>query len=620
MVSVALFGRFDTVIYMKSETGRVSLFTIVLGLILVGAVLVDPFHFSYYSISDALAGTATTTVTVLNTPPEWAVDAQEYIESSTSSPTNVGDNVVWIGTATDSNAEPYYLLLCKSSSTPTPNVSAAPVCGGGAGNQWGVSSLTAANVQATTTYTALVGDPESNPWFAWICDQNTANPKCNSVYKQGTGTSSSPFAVNHRPNFTVATDSSPANPGAVVTWNTTSSDPDSVGGADQVRLFVCKANDFATTTCGGGGTYCSSTLVGSAPSCTSTLATPLQDTNYTAFTYVIDNHNFAASGGAQATDTVVTVNNVAPTVDSSTILLEDPTSTSSPLTLSVAQGETTGFKVKFTAVDNNSCQNISAGNEIASATVNVYRSGITQALCETSGQYNANDCYPSAVSTSTWGITCSQDGGSCSGSSDPDATWTCTFPLWYVADPTDGVNATDSQHFAENWRASVRARDDNSATSSLTEISTGKELLGYLAYNLNTAAIGYGSYEPASGTPALAPTTTVSATGNVGLDLTLYGTDMCTTFPTCAATSTTSTVQMNYQHYATSGVAYGSGVSLAANPGAELEINILKTTVTSTPAFGSTYWGIQIPASITLAGDYTGQNTIIGITGEAQFW
>mgnify|MGYP001608204289 FL=1 len=72
MVSVALFGRFDTVIYMKSETGRVSLFTIVLGLILVGAVLVDPFHFSYYSISDALAGTATTTVTVLNTPPEWA--------------------------------------------------------------------------------------------------------------------------------------------------------------------------------------------------------------------------------------------------------------------------------------------------------------------------------------------------------------------------------------------------------------------------------------------------------------------------------------------------------------------------------------------------------------------
>ena len=64
-------------------------------------------------------GYATTSVTVLNTPPQWTVDAQEMFESSTSSPTNSGYDVFWTATGTDSNGEDYFLLICSTADSPT---------------------------------------------------------------------------------------------------------------------------------------------------------------------------------------------------------------------------------------------------------------------------------------------------------------------------------------------------------------------------------------------------------------------------------------------------------------------------------------------------------------------
>jgi hypothetical protein len=356
----------------------------------------------------------------------------------------------------------------------------------------------------------------------------------------------------------------------------------------------------------------------------------LQDRNWNSFAYILDNHGFVAgtfATSAQATDTVLTVRNVAPSIDTSTIFLYDPLSTTSSLYLSTAQGQTSGFLVKFTVVDNNSCSSTFNFPEVVatSTVLNLYRSGVTQASCQVGGNYDPNSCYPSAVGTSTWNYSCVQDVGSCGGSSDPDATFTCTFPLWYVADPTDGVNATDTTYFAENWKPSVRISDDNASTTFLVE-GAGNELASYLAYSLNTLSINFGSLSPGSSTDPIGATssqrTVVSATGNVGLDHTIYGDHMCTTYPTCSATSPTSTIQIYYQRFATSSVGYASASAFTASstPGTELEINIKKTTVTSTPATGTTYWGIAVSSSITLAGDYTGQDTIIGIKGEAQFW
>jgi hypothetical protein len=52
----------------------------------------------------------------------------------------------------------------------------------------------------------------------------------------------------------------------------------------------------------------------------------------------------------------------------------------------------------------------------------------------------------------------------------------------------------------------------------------------------------------------------------------------------------------------------------------EVELDVLKTTSTSTPEQGTTYWGIAVPGSIELAGIYTGLNTFTARTAEPGDW
>jgi hypothetical protein len=49
-------------------------------------------------------------------------------------------------------------------------------------------------------------------------------------------------------------------------------------------------------------------------------------------------------------------------------------------------------------------------------------------------------------------------------------------------------------------------------------------------------------------------------------------------------------------------------------------IHVQKTTSTSTPQQKNTWWGINIPSSLTLAGDYRGQDTIIAQKSAAANW
>jgi hypothetical protein len=105
-------------------------------------------------------------------------------------------------------------------------------------------------------------------------------------------------------------------------------------------------------------------------------------------------------------------------------------------------------------------------------------------------------------------------------------------------------------------------------------------------------------------------TTTITATGNVGLDEELSGTDM---------TSGGNTIGVAYQKYALAGsTAYASGTALSTS-GTEAELNCLKTTVSGTPATKNTWWGLEIPAG-TVSGSYSGTNTIIAIKGETANW
>jgi len=608
--------------------GKITVLTSLLGVVVFAAVFLLNLGATQLQQVEA-QGIATTTITVLNLPPAWTVDAQESIESSTSTPTNSGDVITWVAVATDSNSAPYFLLICSGPDAPTPNPAAdlgslgtAPPDCVATSTQWAVSAATVSGSQATAATTTLESFAESNVWYAWVCDDDPTNPKCNATSKQGTGTTSSPFYVNHRPVFTAFSDDSGKLPGEVVTFYATSSDPDVVTVADTIQLHVCSTASFsaASSSC-TATTLATSTFTATQQSATYTIAVPTRDQNYGAYGYIIDIHGHVATGGQQGVDSILTVLNATPTVNGGDITLNGGTD----MLLTVAEGETTGFGLYFNATDNNSCVNASAGDEITGYEVSVFRSTVGSSSCAVAGDYNANNCYTSTVATSTWNLVCTASSTSCTGATDLTMRYDCTFPLWYIADPTDG-GATNTVHYATDWSAAVAAIDDNNATGTLATSTIAQELQSFLAFSLDTLAIPFGSLEPGNRTDPLVATTTLRATGNVGMDELLSGEAMCGTY-TSALTcpnSATSTIAENYQVYATSSVSYGtastSGYILSSSTQSELEVDILKSTSTVSQATGITFWGIEVPASITLAGAYTGENTFWGKVGEPAQW
>ncbi len=580
-------------------------------LALIGLTAGISFNFSFKieppraESQEAQAAVATTSVTVANATPTLSAIVENPsshngsgVGDTAGNPTNAGSNVTWQGTASDANSDYWYLAICKTNAI-TPVNSGAPTCGGG---EWVITSTTTSgNQQIAATSTTGLGD-ESNAWYAFACDYNSES-KC-SLSSQGTGTAAenSPFYVNHRPTFTEYVDDSPKNPGQTVTATSTSDDADSNNGDDTIVLCVCLPSGF---TCGRtpactGTNLASSTAVLSNASTTYNISTPKQDTNYGFYGYIIDNHGFCASEGQQDVNSVLTVANVAPTISSSTINLVD-SGGSGNLIPKDPGGQTSGYRVEATIEDNNSCEADGGGSEIATSTdatktiTWVYRSGAgAGAGCSA----DANDCYL-AIADCTL--------GPCGGSGDLNVTTTCTFSLWYVADPTN--EAQESQYPSDNWLASVKAVDNNDA-SSTTECSTGREMDTFLAYDVTESNIPYGTVYPA-GTSNEA-TTTMRALGNVGMDENIDGANM---------ESGANNIAIGQQHYATSTAFTWDGAlaNIASTSVQQLELDCAKTTSTSSPATANTYWLIKI-SDTQVAGIYNGTNTIAALTGESAKW
>lgn len=624
----------------NSIGGKISIFTALIGVaILALGVLGELPHGKV-----AYANNATTSVTVLNTPPQWDTNiyVQETVASATASPafpTNSGAAVNWYASATDSSLDQYYLLLCNNYASATPANGGPPTCAGGnAGHLIAISAATQSGTAATAATSTYDGDPkELFYYYGFVCDGNAVGAACNpAAYATGTigtaqatsGPNQSPFVVNHRPTFTVFTDSttSPANPGGIINWYATSSDQDTYGGTNQdtIKLFVCKLADFTGSACGSGGTWTTSGFVTSYATATFTLPNPDPKGSYNAFGYVVDNHgthSATTTSGSQGSNSPIVVNNVAPTISGASVSLLPATTTNpGPLILTTLAASTTGFSVRYTVTDQNSCDTQALSPEIVFGNVNVYRSGVASTTCNTAGAFNANNCY---VGTSTqWvGVTCSAV-NACTGTTSSTQLWQCTFPLWYIADATD----VGSQFAAQNWLATAQAADTSFATSSMTETQTGTELLQFLGYDVSTTTIAYGGLQPGqNSSPSVGETsldrTNLLAEGNVGLDETLYGVDMCPGYPAACSGNATSTIFVNNQRLASSTVSYAfATTTLGANPGSLFALHVPKTTATNTIQSLTTYWGIAVPAAITLSGNYLGQNTLIGATSPSSAW
>lgn len=611
-----------------NTAGKISIVTAV-SCVLVFAV-VFLLNVGQQEVQKAIAQSATTTLTVLNTPPEWVATstfAIESIESSTSTPTNSGDVITWTGRAFDSNGAPYFMIVCDTDIAPIATSAinsfnlgtAPPSCGPGA-VQWGVSTSTNSNqiaiVSTTTTESAPFSERER--WYAWVCDDDPINPRCNTATSTGNNaTNSSPFHVNRRPTFDAFYNDSPADPGALVTFYATATDPDTIGGADELQLIVCRDTDYSSSTneCGAGGTWATTTipLPTSDPTAIATLASILRDQDYAAYGYIIDEHGHEAAGVIQGSNATVTVNNVAPTVQ--LIEIED----GGNITLITEGGETTGFTLDFVTVDNNSCDAVGGGlgDEVVDVMVSLFPSGASSTCAIGTGPHNVNNCYASDYTP--WDLVCTASTTTCSGTSDATMEWNCTFPLWFTADPTD-----NGPRNGEYWIAGVRAIDDNAATGTAAT-STALTQLGSLqgiALSSNSGYILYPALEPGENSGSTNASSTILATGNIGLDQNITGESMCGTFSvaTECPPSSTSTIPAELQQFGSTTFTYGDGIAMSSTSVTELESNIPKSTSTSSPSSGVTYWGIAVPGTISLAGAYTGLNSYQAVTAETEDW
>lgn len=614
--------------------------TVLFGALTIGAVFAMTVFFDVQDTGNShnvqATSTATTTVRVLNTPPVWTITAREYYASATSTPTNAGTSTWWTARATDSNAENYYLLICKSSSTPVAVNSGAPRCGGGGIDQWAVSGPTPSGADALVSTTTQDAWATKNDWYAYVCDPNEGSPRCNAAQYNGlhepgpASATSSPFVVNHRPTLTTAADNSPTAPGATTTWTSTSFDSD----GDTVKLHVCKAQDFIPASgtagaCGAGGFWASSTYALNNVSAEGYITPPAQDTDHGAYVYLVDMFGSVSTSAWNSSSTVLTVMNVAPYVATTTIQVYNvfgTTTSDQALALTVEEGQTDNFVVEFDVVDDNSCLNASAGNEITDANINVFRYDDSDPytrslLCNDSGEYNVNWCYTDTNPFFT--PTCYQVPGTCAGAGDDTARWECTFSLWYVADPTDLL----SQYQDHDWRASASALDEALASPYSTynggvDVGGSANMMQFLSFRATGTPIAYGQFEPGFGNTNHTASTTVYATGNTGLDHYLSGDAMCVGYPIACTGYATSTIYVPYQHYSlTEGALYAAGTALSTST-APVRVNadIPKPTATSSPTSDKTYWAILVPSTITYAGDYIGRNYIDGVVALSAEW
>lgn len=530
--------------------------------------------FTYAYRRQIQADTATTQVTVSNTAPIFSVAPAESPASDSTNPTNAGNQVTFTATATDTNGDSYRLAICKTDAI-TPNGTSSPTCTGGA---WCTSSSTTSGSNASCSYTTSSGNVESNDWYAFVCDV-VSGSTCSSS-QQGSGSSGSPFAVNHAPIFT-AMSSGSAAPGGNITFTSTANDADVDGSADSVKLIVCSTAGATANGCTvPANEMCASSLVATNPSCSYTLPAVIQDGNVTYYSYIFDSHNLGATNNPLSGQTY-TVNNVAPVVSNVILNGGNP--------VSLTAGAATNITVTGTITDSNSCQ------DITSVKTSVYRSGVGYSACDTAPEFNYNYCYAL--------VNCTVSAGTCTGATDASSDYSCTVSVQFNADAT----VTSTLYDAENWLATLKAND--STLGGTAETASGVEMNTLTALSIDTI-ISYGNVPLGTDTGSTNANTTVSALGNVGIDVDVSGTDM---------TNGSDTIPVANQKYDIAAFSYGTGGTPLSMTQTLVPLHVQKTTNYAAPASKLLYWGISIPAGIG-AGSYSGTNTITARMSNTLNW
>jgi hypothetical protein len=218
------------------------------------------------------------------------------------------------------------------------------------------------------------------------------------------------------------------------------------------------------------------------------------------------------------------------------------------------------------------------------ATSTFYRSGVGDSCSA-----NDNNCYQVASTSCSF--------SNCSGNV---CTVTCSANVQYFADPTDS-----GAYSGENWLAKMTVSDASSLSDNDT--SVGVEMLTLRALGtLN--AIDYGALAVGSDTGGVNASTTLANTGNDSINVSLDGTNL-------VSQSSTSTISVDKQKYATTSFTYGACAICQFLTGTTtvVDVNLPKPTTTA-PVTDRLYWGISVPIG-TRGEQHLGTNTFIATGG-----
>lgn len=146
---------------------------------------------SFFEIYIVFAEEVDTSVVTGNQAPSFSVVPAESPASHNGDTTVAGETITFAATATDSNGDAYYLIICKSDDVTAVNGS-TPTCGN---DSWCLSASTNSGSQASCSYVVEASLTAGNyAWYGFVCDDDSTNAACSSS-SQGSGNSGSPFVV-----------------------------------------------------------------------------------------------------------------------------------------------------------------------------------------------------------------------------------------------------------------------------------------------------------------------------------------------------------------------------------------------------------------------------------------
>jgi hypothetical protein len=227
-------------------------------------------------------------------------------------------------------------------------------------------------------------------------------------------------------------------------------------------------------------------------------------------------------------------------------------------------------------------------SEITSVTAKLYRTGAG------SGGIDDNRNHYSIACTSN---------GDCAGGGDLVESYTCTFDMYWYADPTDAGSANEG----DDWTLEVTPYDAEEGTpdTDIVELNTLTSMI------LDATSIDFGELGLGEDTGATNQDSPIINTGNEALDIELSGYGAAP-LDGLSMVCTTGTVLVGNIEYSTMAFSYSAGTDLS-DSAAEVDIDLDRGSDAMQLPETLLYYGLGFPAS-GIAGTCSGTLVVTAVS------